>query len=121
MAKRVLIVDEDQQVVSPVSKVLNGQGYKVFTAGDGETALQLVQTEKPDLIIMEILLAGLDGYEVANILQSNPDHKDIPIIMLTACKRAEDRQGALDEGVVAYLVKPFKMPVLVGLVKGILG
>lgn len=119
--KRILVVDDETEQVELVKKRVEGEGYDVVAAYDGEEALNRVREKRPDLIILDIMLPGKNGHEICASLQADSQFSDIPIIMLTAQGRAEDIKKGMDGGAVSYMQKPFKMEVLLGIIKGVIG
>ena len=92
MAKeRILIVDDEKNIVSSLTSILSDEGYEVSMSGDGVEALELIQKDPPDLVILDIWLPGMDGIEFAKRLRANSITKNIPVIMLTA-KNEEDNK-----------------------------
>jgi two-component system alkaline phosphatase synthesis response regulator PhoP len=82
--KKILVVDDEAYIVELVKFNLEKEGYQVIVASDGRNALKMVQTEQPDLVLLDIMLPNIDGLEVCRILKQSPDTNSIPIIMLTA-------------------------------------
>lgn len=112
-----LVVDDDYLLLRLVELNLAKVGVKVFTAQTGREALRLAATEKPDVILLDIMMPGMDGYEVLRQLKASGETKDIPIIMLTAKTGAEDRERCQEMGAAAYVTKPFKLEELREMVK----
>ncbi|MBI4212799.1 MAG: response regulator transcription factor [Chloroflexi bacterium] len=110
MATRILIADDDASLVRVLRLALARDGYEIVTAGDGETALKLFQTESPDLIVLDAALPRLDGFTVTERIRANSP--DIPIMMLTARDVVLDRLASLVHGADDYLVKPFAVDEL---------
>ncbi|MFH1075604.1 MAG: diguanylate cyclase [Pseudomonadota bacterium] len=106
MAK-ILIVDDSELIINLASNILAGAGHKVFYAETGYQALQKVSIEKPDLILLDIVLPGIDGFEVCKQLTGVKGTDDIPIIMLTSRTKATDKIKGLNSGAVDYITKPF--------------
>jgi len=121
MAKEILIVDDEPNVVVSLQFLMEQQGYKVMAAERGEDALDLIYHYKPDLVLLDIMLPGIDGYEVCEIVRLNPDYRDIKIIFLTARGREEEIARGMSLGADAYITKPFSNADLVAQVKTILG
>jgi two-component system alkaline phosphatase synthesis response regulator PhoP len=115
--KKVLVVDDDVKTVELVKLYLNRDGYRVFTAGDGNEALRLARENRPDLIVLDLMLPGISGLEVCRILR---DESDVPIIMLTALTTDEDRLRGLDLGADDYVTKPFSPRELAARVRAVL-
>jgi two-component system cell cycle response regulator DivK len=106
MAKRILVVEDDADNRRIVVKVLTVEGYEVLEATDGRSALATARKEHPDLIIMDLAMPGLDGWQAATQLKSDPKVADIPIIALTAFAMRGDEEKAREAGCDGYLSKP---------------
>ncbi|KQM50590.1 diguanylate cyclase [Pseudomonas sp. Leaf15] len=102
----LLIVDDEPQVRKLLETLLQHEGYQTLTASSGEEALQLVAQQPPDLILLDIMMPGMDGYEVASQLKGNATTANIPIIMLTALSESEARVSGLETGAEEFLSKP---------------
>ena len=120
MAKEILIVDDEPNVVVPIQFLMEQQGYRVMIAERGEDALDLIYQYKPDLVILDIMLPGIDGYEVCEIVRLNPNYRNVKIIFLTAKGREEEIAKGLALGADAYITKPFSNAALVAKVKELL-
>ena len=120
MAKEILIVDDEPNVVVPIQFLMEQQGYRVMIAERGEDALDLIYQYKPDLVLLDIMLPGIDGYEVCEIVRLNPKYRKIKIIFLTAKGREEEIAKGLALGADAYITKPFSNIELIATVKEIL-
>jgi DNA-binding response OmpR family regulator len=103
----ILICDDDILVTELVQFRLEAKGYAVAVAADGEEALEKAAAEKPSLIVLDAMMPKLDGFQTLSRLKSDPELKDIPVIMLTARKGEKDIVSALEKGAEDYLVKPF--------------
>jgi len=121
MPKKILIVDDEPNIIKLVEARLKFHGYEVITAYDGEEGLDKVRDEKPDLIILDIMMPKLDGYEVCHKLRADIQYNTIPIVMLTACGQATDIKEGMERGADAYIAKPFEPDVLVGIVDALVG
>ena len=108
MGKKVLLVEDEKNIILGVRTCLDAVGYQVEIAEDGEEALKAVRREHPDLILLDLLLPKVDGFEVLKVLKGDAATSSIPIIVLTAKAEEEDRQRALDLGADSYMTKPFK-------------
>ncbi len=120
MAKTILAVDDERAIVRLIQVNLERQGYVVVTAFDGREALEKIAAAKPDLVILDVMMPYLDGFEVLSALRSDPDTVDLPIIMLTAKAQDADVFRGWSHGVDAYLTKPFNPQELISFVKRIL-
>jgi two-component system cell cycle response regulator DivK len=108
-AKKILVVDDNQDNRELVVKLLKNKGYRMIEAIDGEDALQKAFTERPDLVLMDISIPKLDGYEVTRRLKSQEGLKDTPIIALTAHAMRGDMEKALNAGCEGYITKPINI------------
>ena len=120
MPKEILIVDDEPGIVVPIQFLMEKQGYHVMTANRGEDALDLIYHYKPDLVLLDIMLPGIDGYEVCEIVRLNPDYRDVKIVFFTAKGRETEIAKGLALGADAYITKPFSNAALVATVKEIL-
>ncbi|MEM0011514.1 MAG: response regulator [Candidatus Bathyarchaeia archaeon] len=119
MPKKILVVDDERPIVRLVQVNLEHAGYEVVTAYDGREALEKVEQEKPDLIILDVMMPQMDGFEVIQRLQANPKTRDIPVIMLTAKAQDADVFRGWQSGVTLYLTKPFSPFELISFVRRI--
>lgn len=118
--KKILLVDDEKDLVDTVSFRLKASGYDVVTAYDGQEALTKTRLEKPDLIVLDLMLPKMDGYKVCRMLKFDERYKDIPIIMFTARVQDSDRKMGEEVGADAYITKPFDPQNLLGKVKELL-
>jgi DNA-binding response OmpR family regulator len=107
MSSRILIVDDTQRNIQVLGTILREGGYQLNVAQDGQQALDSVERTKPDLILLDIMMPVMDGFETCKRLKANPDTAEIPIIFLTAKVEAEDIVKGFDLGAVDYVTKPF--------------
>src|SRR5690348_17222771 len=119
MAKKILAVDDERHIVRLVQVNLERQGYDVVTAFDGKEALEKVESESPDLIVLDVMMPYMDGFEVLQNLKKNPNTRDIPVIMLTAKAQDADVFRGWQSGVDCYLTKPFNPMELISFVRRI--
>lgn len=117
MAEKILVVDDEVSLQESLTYKLKKEGYQVEVAGDGLVALDLARSTNPDLIILDIMLPGMDGFEVCRILRQETN---IPVLMLTARDDEVDRVVGLEVGADDYLPKPFSMRELIARVKALL-
>jgi DNA-binding response OmpR family regulator len=130
----ILVVDDNRSIVRLIEALLQKEGFEVFTAFDGLEGLQKARDEKPDLIILDIIMPRMDGYEVSRLLQDSPDTAAIPILMLTVKGQVDDpslgddaleagvreRMDGYEAGAVEFLSKPIKAKELLDRVKALL-
>ena len=107
MARKILVVDDERHIVRLVQVNLERAGYEVAVAYDGIEALEKVAADKPDMVVLDVMMPRMDGFDVLKKLQANADTKDIPIIMLTAKAQDADIFKGWSSGVSSYLTKPF--------------
>ena len=120
MPKEILIVDDEPSIVVPIQFLIEQQGYIVMVAENGESALDIIYKYKPDLILLDIMLPRIDGYEVCEIVRLDPRYRDIKIIFLTAKGREVEIAKGLALGADAYITKPFSNTELVSKVQELL-
>ncbi|MDH5186088.1 MAG: response regulator transcription factor [bacterium] len=120
MAKRILVVDDEPKVVTVIQRRLESAGYEVLAAYDGNEALSKARSENPDLIILDLILPKLNGYQVCAILKRDKSYKPIPILILTARSQEEDIEEGMRVGADEYLTKPFKNEVLLAKIEELL-
>jgi len=118
--KRVLIVDDEPDILKTVIFRLKKAGYQIITAEDGETGMELARKEKPDLVLLDVRLPLIDGYEVCQRLKSDDNFKKIPVIFLTASAADEIADKTKASGANDYIIKPFEPEELLNKVKNIL-
>lgn len=120
MAKKILLVDDEPHIITMLENRMKHAGYEVITASDGQEALLKAHKEKPDLIILDLMLPKLDGYKVCRMLKFDEKYKHIPIIMLSARAQEADKKMGETVGADGYVTKPFEPQVLLGKVKDLL-
>ncbi len=120
MKKKILIADDNPDNVDLLRKRLGSQGYETVAAYDGEEALAAVLRESPDLMILDIMMPKMDGYEVLRRLKQEEEYRDLPVILLTAKKEIPDKIKGLDIGANDYITKPFNPQELLARVKSLL-
>ena len=116
----ILIVDDEKDICNLISYNLKNEGYRVSVAHDGESTLELIRNDTPDLVLLDLMLPGIDGLEVCRQIKSNPDLARIPIIMVTAKGDESDIVVGLEMGASDYLVKPFSPKVLIARIRAVL-
>ena len=114
---KILIVDDEENIVSTLKYNLVKQGYSVLTAGDGKVAIDVARREKPDLIVLDVMLPGMSGLDVCRILRQETI---VPILMLTARESDIDKVVGLELGADDYLTKPFNLPELIARIRAML-
>ncbi len=105
--KKILVADDELSVRSLLRKTLS-KDYEVLEAGDGEEAVEVVRAEKPDLVLMDIMMPKLDGIGACSIIKSDPDTRAIPVVMVTARWQKLDQEYAAEMGADGYVAKPFQ-------------
>jgi len=120
--KKILIVDDQLEIRELVEISLRDKGYHVLQAENGKEAIEIAKEEKPDLVIMDVLMPGeIDGLEATRMIKSDPLTKDIKIIMLTVKGQDADREKGFEVGAEDYCVKPFRSLELIKIVDKVLG
>jgi DNA-binding response OmpR family regulator len=120
MSQRILVVDDDKQIVRLVRAYLEQAGFQVFTAYEGSTALHVIRRERPDLVVLDLMLPDQDGWDLTRIVRSDPTLADMPIIMLTARIEDADKIVGLELGADDYITKPFNPREVVARVRAVL-
>ncbi len=117
MPVKVLIVDDENLIVMSTQMVLESIGYEVVAALDGQEALEKAASESPDLILLDIMMPGMDGWETLERLKADPETAPIPVIVFTAREHSKGRQRSIEMGAVEYFRKPFEPDDLIELVE----
>lgn len=120
MAKKILVIDDQPSITKLVSVKLTKEGFEVIEALDGEEGLNKAKEERPDLVILDVMMPKMDGWEVREKLREDRRCRNIPVIMLTAMGHFEEQLKGLEKGIEDYLTKPFSPTALAGLVKEVL-
>lgn len=115
--KKILVVDDEPDVVRILSKSLMANGFEVITANDGLECIAKVENEPPDLILLDNIMPNMDGQAVLEKLKASKETEEIPIIMVTALADEKDITGAQKDGAIEYVVKPFDYNVLLKQIK----
>ena len=118
--KRILLVDDEEDMVFAVKMQLEAFGFEVLTASDGQEGLNKARRENPDLIILDVMLPKLYGYNVCRMLKFDSKYKHIPVILFTSRVQKEDQKIGLEVGADAYINKPFDPQVLLDKIEGLL-
>ncbi len=121
MPKKILIVDDEEMVLDFQEIVLESGGYEVRSAGDAAQALNILDTENIDLVMLDVRLPGMDGLELCRQMKKNPKLKGIPVIFVTAKRGSADQKEGFEAGGVIYLMKPFTSEKLLTTVRAVLG
>lgn len=118
---RILAVDDEPHILKLVSFSLTSKGFDVIEATDGLSAIELAESEQPDLILLDVMMPALDGYEACRRIKDNPKTAHIPVVMLSAKSQKAEQAVGIDAGAIDYICKPFTPSDLVEQVKGFLG
>ena len=117
---RILLVDDEPSIVKMVGKRLEVEGFEVVVAMDGQEGLSRAQTERPDLIVLDLMLPKLNGYEVCTMLKQDARFQRIPIILFTAKAQEKDEKLGMECGANAYVRKPFRAQELLEKIHGLI-
>ena len=120
MPEKILVVDDDIDTLRLVGLMLQRQGYQIAAANNGQQALAMAESEKPDLILLDLMMPDMDGYEVTRRLRANPAISTIPIIMFTAKSQVDDKVSGFESGADDYLTKPTQPRELFAHIKAVL-
>ena len=118
--KHILIIDDEQDMLDLLRPRLEAAGYEVSTASDGQEGLDKAREEKPDLILLDVMMPKIDGYQVCRFLKFDEDYKHIPIVLLTARGQEQDRETGKKVGADGYLTKPFEKEELLNTIDRLL-
>jgi len=121
MGKKILVVDDETQLVEMVAMRLEANDYEVVTAADGQEALNQAKKERPDLMILDLMLPKMDGYKVCGLLKKDSKFSKMPIIIFSARAQQEDKRLAEEMGADAYMTKPFEPQALLAKISELLG
>ena len=121
MAHSILVVDDDPEIVTLLSTRLSRRGYKISTANDGTRAIELVKKEMPDLVLLDVMMPGKSGWEVARALKQDPATQAVKIMMVTAIGEKTNEITAPIYGADAHIDKPFEFEKLEKMIQGLLG
>ena len=120
MAQRILVVDDDKEIVRLVRAYLEQAGYEVLSAYNGESALHAIRSERPDLVVLDLMLPGRDGWDITRIVRGDSTVSEMPIIILTARVEDTDRIVGLELGADDYVTKPFNPREVVARTRAVL-
>jgi CheY-like chemotaxis protein len=115
--KTVLVVDDEPMLRTIVREILHDEGYAVIEAADGRAVPEIVARERPDLVLMDVMMPGVDGREAYRQLRSRPEHQDVPVVMMSAAVKPH----GLDPSIAGFVAKPFDVSDLVELVVRLIG
>ena len=118
--RKIMIVDDDAFIRRPLEYIFRAEGYLPVIAENGDRCLELVHQDPPDLIFLDVMMPGKDGFDVCKALKTDPEYADIPIILLSARGREHDRERGLALGAEDYLTKPYSPSDLLRRVREIL-
>lgn len=118
---KILVVDDEVYILHILDFSLGAEGFEVISANNGELAVEKAMHERPDLIVLDIMMPVLDGYETCRRLKREPMTRDIPVVLLTAKGRDVDKRLGYEVGAVDYIVKPFSPSRLIERIEEIMG
>lgn len=107
MTKKILVVDDEQDILKLIEKILSDAAYEIILAKNGDEMFELLQKSKPDLILLDVMMPGINGYEICHLLKNNSETAHIPVVMLTVLSGPQDASKGMSMGAEAYLAKPF--------------
>lgn len=120
MQNTITIVEDEPFIVEALSFLLEREGYQVQSVSDGAAAVEFITTNKPDLVILDIMLPNVSGMKILEDIRANPDFVALPVLMLTAKGQKKDRRAAEDAGVSEFMTKPFDNDALIQSIKTML-
>ena len=120
MASKIIVIEDDPLILKLISQTLQREGYEVVTATDGSEGLRKVRETHPHLVVLDISLPGLDGYQVCHHIRSTHETSKLPVIMVTAMSRPSDQRRGFETGADDYLSKPFVLSELITRIQSLL-
>ena len=117
---KVLIAEDEETIVESLSFLMEKEGYDVSIATDGQMAIAMIVRDLPDMVLLDVMMPGCDGFDVVRAVRANPQTRPVPIMMLTAKTREVDRRKGLELGVDDFVTKPFSTRDVVSRVKAML-
>ena len=121
MSRRVAVVDDDRDIRDALRGALTDEGYDVTVVPNGLRLLSALQVDKPDLIVLDVMMSWIDGFELCRAIKRNQDYSRIPVIFISAKTSTADIQHGLECGAVDYVTKPFDLSTLLGKIESIIG
>jgi two-component system alkaline phosphatase synthesis response regulator PhoP len=121
MAKKIMVIDDEPYIARVIKFKLEQEGYTVYSANDGVSGLEKIKQEKPDLVLLDVMMPGLSGYEVCQKIKSDNSLAQTPVVILTAKGQERDREQGLSVGASDYITKPFSPNRLLELVRTMIG
>lgn len=121
MGKHVLVIEDEPNIIEAISFILSRDGWKVDTHSNGQTAIATVHAKRPDLIILDVMLPGMSGYDILRGLREEEDTADLPVLMLTARGQSKDREMAEKIGASRFMTKPFSNAEVLDAVRALVG
>lgn len=115
--QKILVVDDDEHILRSLSQYLELEDFNVVSASSGPEALKLFEQERPDLLVLDVMMPGMDGFQVLETLRKDPDTAQVPVLMLTARDQHNDILKGYQMGATSYLVKPFNLDELVDAIR----
>src|SRR5215210_2345440 len=115
--RKVLVIDDEPGIIEIVEANLEGDGFEVISAANGKEGLEKIKSDSPDLVVLDVMMPEMDGWEVLRRIEQDPNIAGLPVIMLTAKAADEDYIHGLEEGAVEYITKPFYPQELVNRIK----
>ncbi|MCF7874919.1 MAG: response regulator [Candidatus Omnitrophica bacterium] len=119
--KKILVADDEPDFVELISMRLEVNGFEVVAAKDGQEAIDKTKKENPDLLILDLMMPKLDGFEVCRMLKFDDNFRNLPIIVLSALDQQQDREKAIKAGADEYFIKPFDLSLLLTKIRDLIG
>jgi DNA-binding response OmpR family regulator len=117
---RILIADDDAFIRRPLQWILQQEGFTAETAADGDECLEQLRSDPPDLLVLDVMMPGLDGFEICRRMKDDPHLRNVPVVLLSARGREHDRERGLALGAAEYLTKPYSPNDLLVRIRGLL-
>ena len=121
MGRKIVVVDDDRDIRDALKEALSDEGYEVTVIPNGLRLLAALQIDRPDLVLLDVMMSWINGFELCRALKKNADYQDIPVIFISAKTSAEDIENGLACGAAGYFTKPFELSALIGKIEQIVG
>ncbi|GFO61762.1 response regulator [Geomonas silvestris] len=118
---KILVVEDEESLLKLESILFTSKGYTVTGVRDGKSALEAIERDRPDVVVLDVMLPDTDGFDICRAIKENPATRSLPVIMLTAKKSSVDLERGKVAGADAYITKPFKSVKVLEVIEGLLG
>lgn len=121
MGRKIVVVDDDRDIRDALKDALTDEGYEVTVIPNGLRLMAALQIDRPDLMLLDVMMSWINGFELCRALKKNADYQDIPVIFISAKTSEQDIQHGLECGAAGYVTKPFELQALLGKIEQLVG